>query len=222
MKNTAQPKSASTQQFTEIRDIRDDIVYLAGNNACLIVRVTSVNFALLSKEEQDTKVFAYASLLNSLSFPIQILVRSKQVQISPYLTSLEEEAKKTTNKKLADNIMHYKAFVNDLVKMTTVLDKQFYIVIPYSPLEGGIKNTSSIAGIKGGLSEDTIAQTKAALETKADSLQAQLDRLSLKAKILERDDLIRLFYDIYNPTTPLPIAGAGEDLLQLLLQGGGK
>lgn len=221
MKTTAQP-TASTQQFTEIRDIRDNIVFLSGNNACLIVKVMSVNFALLSKEEQDTKVYAYASLLNSLSFPIQIIVRSKQVEISPYLDSLDEEAKKTTNKKLAENITRYKEFINDLVKMTTVLDKQFFVVIPYSPLEGGIRNTAAIAGTKSSLSDDYVGQVQAALQTKADSLMSQLDRLSLKAKVLERDDLIRLFYDIYNPTTPLPVQGASEDLLQMLLKGVGK
>ncbi len=221
MKKTAQ-QSASTQQFTEIKDIRDNVVFLSGNNACLIIKVMSVNFALLSREEQDTKVFAYAALLNSLSFPIQIVVISQQVEISPYLESLDHEAKKTTNKKLADNILLYKNFVTDLVKMTTVLDKQFYVVIPYSPLEGGIKNSGAITGVKEQMSDDFVAQVQAALETKADSLLSQLDRLSLKAKLLEHDDLIRLFYDIYNPTSPLPVQGASGDLLQMLLKGGTK
>ena len=136
MKQSAQ---TTTQHFTEIKDIRESIVLLEGGNACLVVQVTSVNFALLSGEEQDAKVGAYAALLNSLSFPIQILIQSKQVQITPYLNSLTQVATTTSNEKLAQNINLYKKFVEDLVKMTTVLDKEFFIVIPYSSLEGGIK-----------------------------------------------------------------------------------
>ncbi len=69
----------STQRFTEIADIQGSIVTMNNGRSCIIIEVSSVNFALLSQEEQDTKVSAYASLLNSLSFPIEIIIRSKAV-----------------------------------------------------------------------------------------------------------------------------------------------
>src|SRR5947209_9540996 len=92
--------STSTQKFTQILEVRENIVLLEGQNACIIIRVTATNFALLSKEEQDGKMYAYASLLNSLSFPVQILIRSKQVHITPYLKLLETEERKAVNQKL--------------------------------------------------------------------------------------------------------------------------
>src|SRR5258708_5194157 len=192
---------ASTQKFIEIQDIRDNIVLLSGGDACMVMQVTATNFALLSKEEQDSKMYAYASLLNSLSFPVQVLVKSKRVQITPYLRSIEQEAQQTANPKLASFIRQYKDFVEQLVTVTTVLDKQFFLIISYSALEGGIKAAS------GSLKKRDVQQiteffnqAKAALHTKADSLMGLIERLSLRAKILEQDELTKLFYDIYNGT----------------------
>src|ERR1035437_3399966 len=88
----------STQKFIDITDIADDIVILGGGNACLVIEVSATNFALLSPDEQDAKIYAYASLLNSLSFPIQIVIRSKKIDISNYLKLLdtEKEDRKST------------------------------------------------------------------------------------------------------------------------------
>lgn len=197
MKNTAQTIHASTQKFTEVRDIRDTIVLLRGGNACLIIEVTSVNFALLSPEEQDAKVSAYAALLNSLSFPVQILVRSKQIDIAPYIASLNQQAKTTTNPKLAENIVKYRDFIEKVVKTTTVLDKQFYFVIGYSSIEGSMQ-TASLAAIKEPPLDTLFSQAKPALETKADSLISEVERIGLKCKMLEKNALVKLFHDIYN------------------------
>lgn len=205
--------NATTQDFTEVKDIRDTIVLLTGGNACLILQITSVNFALLAPEEQDAKVAAYATLLNSLSFPIQVVVQSKQVQITPYINSLDFAAKSSTNSKLTQSIQLYKEFVENLVKMTTVLDKTFFIVIPYSSLEGGIKS----ATVGSGKIDDFFIEAKAALTTKAESLIAQLDRLSLKAKILEREELVSLFYNFYNDGQSLHFL----DIQAMLAQIGG-
>lgn len=188
---------ASTQAFTEILDIRGNIVLLSGNNACIVIRVTSVNFSLLSGQEQDAKVFAYAALLNSLSFPIQILIRSKPIQIEPYLDTIELRIQNTASPELKSYMEHYKNFVKGLVKEATVLDKQFYIVIPYSGLEAGA--TSLITRPKNGKGLDVFfEEALASLTTKAESLLEQLHRLSLQVKILEKDELTKLFYDVYN------------------------
>ena len=210
MKKTAQ--KATTQTFTQIKDIRESIVLFDDGNACLVIQVTSVNFALLSPEEQDAKVTAYAALLNSLSFPLQILVLSKQVQISPYLQSLEQAASTTQNLKLAQSIKLYKEFVQDLVKTTSVLDKQFFFVIPYSSLEGGVKSAAL-----GNSQEDFFIKAKASLTTKADTLISQLDRLSLRSRILERETLTALFYDSFNQPNSLNML----DIQSMLAQIGG-
>lgn len=200
-KNSSAAKAGSTQKFTEIEDIKEDVVLLFGGNACLVIEIQATNFALLSKEEQDTKVFSYASLLNSLSFPIQIIVRNKKVDIASYLTHLNEQVKKleedAKQPKLLNYVKAYKEFVSELVKFTTVLDKKFYLSIPYTYLEKGPQ-----AALKG---EDFFLQAKTTLHTKAESLLGQIAKLSLRAKILQKEELIKLFYDLYNEEAEIPL-----------------
>ena len=197
MAKTARKNTASTQKFIEILDIVEDIVIIAGGNACLVIEVKATNFALLSADEQDAKIFSYASLLNSLSFAVQILIRSKRIDISSYLNLLVDEQKKTQNQALAKQIGLYRDFVQELVKVNTILDKRFYVVIPYSSLEKGITGAKDAAGIS--TSQDNFfIGARSALHSKAESLHAQLGRLNLKAETLNKEQLTKLFYDIFN------------------------
>src|SRR6266704_1897103 len=110
----AQKIHATTQKFTEIVDFADNIVVLEGGSACMIIEITASNFALLSKREQDTRIFSYASMLNSLSFPVQILIRNKRMDISLYLKELDEVIKTTKNPQLKTYITYYRTFVNEM------------------------------------------------------------------------------------------------------------
>lgn len=191
-------KLNSTQKFIEVIDIYEDVVILTGGNASLVIEVQATNFDLLSQGEQNAKIYAYSSLLNSLSFPIQIVVRSKELDISSYINLLSEEERKTQNQSLASQIRLYKNFVADLVKKNTVLDKKFYIVIPYSSLEKGLMGAKQAVG-KDDL-KNLELQAKAALHSKAESLHTQLARIGLKSKTLSKEDLLKLFYEIFNDT----------------------
>ena len=188
MKRSAQKARATTQKFIEIRDIIDNIVLLSGGNACLVIEVQATNFSLLSQEEQDVKVLSYSSLLNSLSFPIQVFIRSKKIDISSYLRQLDDEVAKSQNQLLKNQIKLYKDFVAELIKVNTVLDKKFYIAIPYSGLESGI-------GMRG---DNFFLSAKSKLSSKAESLHAMIRRMNLTAKTLSREDLVKLFHEIYN------------------------
>lgn len=196
MKQPVQHNAKSTQSFTEIVDIREDTVLMKGGNACLLIELQAVNFALLSSEEQDAKVYAYAGLLNSLSFPVQITMRSRQVNILPYVDSLAFAAKSATNPKLARDILQYRDFVQQLVTSTTVLDKQFFFVISYSLLEEGIGGAVKMSQSTN--LDDFFVRAHAGLRTKAESLLSQIDRMNLRAKIVENDELVKLFHDLYN------------------------
>lgn len=187
MKKSAQKTQATTQKFIEILDISENIAILPYGNACLIIEVIATNFSLFSKEEQDAKIFAYSTLLNSLSFPIQIFISSKRVDISSYIKLLDWEEKKTQNEKLAHQIGLYKEFIKELVKINTVLDKKFYIVIPYSYLEKGPIQQGSF-----------VLQAKTALLGKAQVLLSQLATLNLRARTLAKEELVKLYYEIYN------------------------
>ena len=188
MKKSAQKSKATTQKFIEIKDIVDNVVLLSGGFAALIIEIQATNFALLSKEEQDVRVLSYSALLNSLSFPIQVLIRSKKIDISSYLRQLDDEAAKSQNQLLRPQIKLYKDFVQDLVKVNTVLDKKFYIAIPYSSLESGL-NTRG---------DNFLLSAKSKLMSKAESLHAMLRRMNLPAKTLGEAELVKLFHEIYN------------------------
>jgi len=162
----------------------------------LVIEVNATNFSLLSPEEQDAKIYAYASLLNSLSFPIQIVIRSKRLDISSYLALLDEEKNKIQNPALVAQIGQYRSFVQELVKVNTVLDKKFYIVISYSSLERGAAGAGQT--IKNSNQGDFVLGAKSSLHSKAESIHSQLMRLNLKAETLGKEKLAKLFYNIFN------------------------
>jgi len=197
MASPAPKNAAPSQHFVEIVDIIDDIVILAGGNACLIIEVKATNFSLLSTDEQGAKIYSYASLLNALSFSIQIVIRSKKLDVSNYLKLLDDEKTKAQSEALAKQIGLYRNFVQELVKVNTILDKKFYIVIPYSSLEKGIGGARETIG-DGSSQSNFITGAKAALYSKADAVHTQLNRLNLKAETLGKDKLTKLFYDIFN------------------------
>lgn len=197
------PIRATTQEHLPILDITDNIVLLKDGSCCLILSVSSVNFDLLSEREQEAIIAAYGSLLNSLTFPIQLFIRSQRKDISSYLTLLEnEQIKKTNRPLLAGLITSYRKFVADMVKKNNVLDKKFFVSIPFSSLELGL--TPSLTSIikkpsKLPYPKDYVLQkAKNSLLPKKDHLIKLFSRLGLTAKQLQTQDLIKLFYEIYN------------------------
>ncbi len=209
MSRTVQKINATTQRFIEIHDIVDDIVILSGGQACLVLEVTATNFTLQSEDEQQARIFSYASLLNSLSFAIQIVILSRQLDISSYVKLLEIEAARTPNQAFSKHITMYKSFISDLVKTNTVLDKKFYLVIPYSFLE---KGPAAVANINN--KEAFIKEAKVQLRSKASSLIQELIRVGLKSKILGKDELTELFYEIYNSDSVFEGAGGTSPFVQ--------
>jgi hypothetical protein len=195
--------SATTQEHLEIDDIIEDVVILKDGSACLVLQTTAVNFGLLSEREQDATIFAYAALLNSLSFPIQIVIRSKRTDISNYLEQLSEAEEKQRNLDLKDQIRKYREFVSQTVQKGRVLDKKFYIVIPFSFLElgagGALKGLAKGGGALPYSKDYILEQAKINLYPKRDQLLKQLARLGLSAKVLTAPELVELYFDVYNP-----------------------
>lgn len=195
--------TASTQDHLPVEDIVDDIVVLKDGSAALVIQTTAVNFGLLSEKEQDATIFAYAATLNSLGFPIQILIRSKRTDISSYLEQLEQSYQRQINPDLKAQIGKYIEFVKATVQKGKVLDKKFYLVIPFSFLElGASRVAAGFAKRKKGLpypQEYLVEQARINLYPKKDHLIKQLTRLGLKGHVLTQPELVELFFDIYNP-----------------------
>ncbi len=197
------PIKASTQDHLDVEDIRDNIVILKDGSCCLILQTTAVNFSLLSEGEQDATIYAYAGMLNSLTYPIQIVIHSQRKNIQSYLNLLNAQEGKITNPLLKSQLQKYRDFVQKTVQENEVLDKKFYIIIPFSKLELGISSTlKSTIKKKPGLPFDKdyiIQKAKTSLVPKRDHLLGQLTRLGLKANQLTTPELIKLLFQYYNP-----------------------
>jgi len=201
------PIRASTQQFTEIEEISQNIIMFVDGSCALIISVAAVNFSLLSTNEQDAIIYSYAGLLNSLSFPIQVLIRSKHKDISAYLRLLEDKEKEQKNPKLAKSIRGYRAFIESTVKEKEVLDKKFYIVIPFSNLELGVSPSVLLGNKKSGLPYQKsyiMERALIVLSPKRDHLLRLLTKIGLKAQQLTNDQLMQLFFSLYNPGVATP------------------
>lgn len=192
----ASPIKASTQSFTEIEDIKDDIILLKDYSAATVIEVGSVNFWLLAPDEQTSMIYAYSNLLNSLSFPVQILILSKKMDISAYLEYLEKKIESQKNETIQSKLLHYKEFIKNTVKKSTVLEKRFFFVIPFSPLELGISGIKPQTQSK----EYLFTRAKTSLYPKQDNLMRLLTRIGLKSKVVLRQELAELFYNLYNPS----------------------
>ncbi|MGI5826168.1 MAG: hypothetical protein ACOX50_02015 [Patescibacteria group bacterium] len=197
------PIRATTQEHLPVEDIKDNLVILKDGSCALILSVSSVNFDLLSEKEQDAIIYAYGALLNSLTFPVQIIIRSQKKDITSYLNILEkQEAKKASSPLLSKQINSYRKFVAEMVKKNNVLDKKFYVVIPFSSLEMGVAPTlNSLFKKSSGLPFQTdyiLVKAKDSLNPKRDHLTKLFARIGLSVQQLENKDLVRLFYNIYN------------------------
>ena len=190
---------ASTQEHLDIDDIVDDLVLLKTGWVACVMSTTAVNFDLLSEAEQDATIYAFGAFLNSLSFPLEILIRSKKADITSYFQSLEEAEVAQPNPDIKRQIQKYKDFIQSTVQQKTVLDKKFYFIINFSPVELGLKGGLSGKKAGAGSKSQLLTDAKTALAPKRDHIIKQTSRLGLTTKQLTTQELIELFYDIYNP-----------------------
>lgn len=200
------PITSTTQNHLPIADITNDIVAYKDGGASLVMESTSLNFGLLSEREQQAVIAAYAAMINSLSFSIQIMVRTQRKDITSYINYIDDEARKLTHPLLQQLMTEYRSFILESVKKKNVLGKRFFVVLYLSPLELGVgKSFQSIT--KGDkplpfTKSYVIKKAKITLYPRRDHLIRQAGRLGIKFRQLTTAELIDLFYAIYNPEPP--------------------
>ena len=199
------PIKASTQDHLDIEDVKDNLAILKDGSSCIILQTTAVNFSLLSESEQDAIIYAYAGLLNSLTYPIQIVIKSQKKDIGAYLALIDSQKAKMKNPLLKNQMEKYQQFIQKTVSENEVLDKKFYIVIPFSHLELGLSSAAKSPFRKKSapnLDKDMIIQkAKTTLIPKRDHLINQFTKLGLKIKQLTTPEIIKLLFHQYNPDT---------------------
>lgn len=185
----------TTQDHLPIKEIHDDVVILNDGSITVVMQTSAVNFDLLSENEQLAIISTFAAMLNSLSFPIQIVIRSTRLDISSYLKSLVDVENLQQNPLLKQMIQRYRVFIETIIRENEVLDKQFYLVLSVSSLELGI----------GGTKEQKFQKALTILNPRRDHIIRQISRIGLKVEQLNNQQLIKLFYDLYNEKSqPLP------------------
>ena len=180
---------ATTQDHLDIETIKDDLVITKTGACSFIIQVSAINFGLLSESEQDATIYAYAGLLNSLTFPIQIVIKSDKKDISNYLELLNTQEKNLKNEVLKARMANYRAWVESTITEQNVLDKKFYCVVTYQPV--------TLSG-KVIIDQDLLLRAKTDLEPKKDHMIKQLARIGLTAAPLNNQNLLKLFHNFYN------------------------
>jgi hypothetical protein len=194
------PQIASTQEILRFAEIRDGIVITKTGELRAIMLVSSINFALKSEQEQTAIIFAYQNFLNSLAFPIQILMQSKKLDLFNYMAKLKQVASTQTNELLRAQTIDYTDFIERLINIANIMDKKFYCVVSYMPppkagLPGNKKNQPQ----QSLMTFTEYQQYLQELKHRVQVIQGGLGSVGLRSAQLETQQIIELMYSIYNP-----------------------
>lgn len=198
---------SSTQGHLDIAEIRDNTVIMRDGTLRVVILVSSINFALKSEDEQNAIVSAYVSFLNNIDFPLQIVIQSRELSIENYLTSLRQKEKEQTNELLKIQTTEYIQYINELISMGKIMNKRFYITVPYNPLSDKHKSFfSSFFDILSptaiiSMREERFSRLREQLTRRAENIISGLASIGLNSVELDTQSLIELFYNTYNPTT---------------------
>lgn len=200
-----------SQEFIQIKEIRDGVLILKNGGLRMILMTSSLNFALKSQDEQTAIINEYQNFLNSLDFSVQIFIQSRPININPYLELLKEAEKIQTSELVKIQTREYIEFIKTLVETANIVTKNFYVVVPYNPpvIEMGGK-AGVLANITNIFSKKSAAETQENKEMQFEEYKEQLvqrsevalnelARLGVRATPLGTEEIIELFYYLYNP-----------------------
>ncbi|HVC36349.1 MAG TPA: hypothetical protein VNE40_02810 [Candidatus Dormibacteraeota bacterium] len=204
----------STQNTLQIAEIRDGVVIMNDGSFRAAVMVKSINFDLMSQQEQEAVEYSYQGFLNSLYFPIQIFVRSQRVDLQPYIEKLDKIRTEHDNMLLALLMEDYIGYIEGLSQQTNIMDKRFYVIIPFFPVVDVQKALTQSKNFFSGLTsmfsskeqhvtinEAELESAKTELRNRVQSVLGGLQQSSIQGLPLDTQELIELYYDTYNPDT---------------------
>ncbi|MEK7623915.1 MAG: hypothetical protein AAB408_04615 [Patescibacteria group bacterium] len=221
MAKSKKPKSPSAQIHLPIAEIKENTVILKDGTLRAVALVSSINFSLKSDDEQNAIVAAYVSFLNSIDFPLQIVIQSRRLQIQPYLDRLAKLEHDQTNELLQVQIADYRSFVKELVEIGQIMTKRFYVVIPYDPLSNKRKSFWARGKeiVKPALSvrlkEERFLERREDLSSRVRQVVGGLEAIGLTVAELDTQALIELYYTTYNPDIAFSEQLPGVDKLRV-------
>lgn len=195
----------SVQQYLDIAEIKEDAAVMKDGTLRAVLAVASINFALKSEEEQNATIAAYTQFLNSLEYPLQIVIQSRKLNIDEYIKRLEKSEKEQSNELLRVQMADYRSFVKELVELGEIMSKRFFVVVSYNPLSDKRKGffarlselfqPAKIVRLK----EERFRKHRDALLQRVSHLVSGLASIGLKTAMLDTQGLIELYYRAYNP-----------------------
>lgn len=204
-KLSGQNSASATQMFLDVAEVKEDVIVLKNGSFRAIVAVSAINFDLKSTEEQDAIITQYQNFLNSLDFPVQIVISSRKLNINHYLEFIDKRSRQQTNELLKLQISEYKNFITQLVSVSNIMDKNFYIVVPFSAVEN--ENKGFLGNMMDHFNpQKSIQQKRENFETyknqlfqRLDHISASLSGIGLRLTPLKTQEIIELLYNSYNP-----------------------
>ncbi|MES2224003.1 MAG: hypothetical protein V4469_03690 [Patescibacteria group bacterium] len=193
----------SSQDFIPIKEIRDGVVVLKDNSIRGVVMTSSVNFALKSADEQNAIIYQFQNFLNSINFSIQIFAQSRRLDIRPYIALLETVERDQENELLKVQTKEYIEFIKTFTTSVNIMTKSFFIVVSYTPAI--IQNQKSFFSFFGKGNNAQTQKTENFEENRTQLLQrmevvmAGLTRLGVRAVPLGTEELVELYYKLFNP-----------------------
>ena len=198
-------KVQSTSRYLDIQEIKDDVVVLRDGGMRAVLLVSSINFALKGDDEQNAIISAYVGFLNTLAYPLQIVIQSRNLNIDGYLEKLKKLEHNQTNQLLRMQIADYQAFLKELLDLGKIMTKKFYVTVPYSGsikekkkfIEQAMDSFSPARLIR--LSRKSFINYKEELMKRVETVVSGLSGIGLKSQLLDTQSLIELYYSVYNP-----------------------
>lgn len=204
----AKPKvGPPTQRYLDIAEIRENVVVMKDGTLRAVLMVSSINFALKSDDEQQAVIQGYMQFLNSLEHPIQISIQSRKMNIDGYLARLKAQEETISNELLKGQIRDYTSFIKELVDLGEIMQKRFFVVVPYGANEGAEKGKGFLVKLQNALYPASVvklnakqfAERRDALVQRAQGIAGGLESMGLAVAMLDTQGLIELYYNAYNP-----------------------
>ena len=201
--------TSSTEKFLDIAEVKEDTVIMRDGTLRAVILVSSINFALKSEDEQNAIISAYVSFLNNIDFPLQIVIQSRELNIENYIKSLKQKEKEQTNELLKMQTGEYVQYIQELISMSKIMNKRFYVVLTYNPLSDKQKGFFSrffdvfkpATLIK--MKSNIFQRRKVELTRRVDNIIAGLGSIGLQSVQLDTQSLLELYYNTYNPATSI-------------------
>ena len=206
---------STTQRYLPFSQIRENVILMKDDSWRLVLECSTINFLLKSEDEQNAIIMSFQRFLNSLDFPVQIMIRSKKLDIDGYIKNLNSLWDKQKNPLLQEQTYEYVAYLKKLVEVAQIMKKEFYIIIPFDVLEERSVRDSSFLGvfrnfwlainnannlIKIKTQIRNFGNIKKWLVNRMNTVKTSLESIGIKTRELQKEELIKFLTDYYNPS----------------------